>query len=110
MHIHNERGIALVTVLLVTLVVLTLMSTAAVLGGNTALVTRYRHRETLLTTVADAGFAGARSAVNGTRTLLPDTGYKLFGTRAVVCEPVCIAIPNVTRTCYISRSGLTAGQ
>src|SRR5438046_3889886 len=86
MHIHNERGIALVTVLLVTMVVLTLMSTAAVLGGNTSLVTRYRQRETLLTTVADAGIEEARSAVNGTRTLMPDTGYKAFETRAVVYD------------------------
>ena len=107
---HNERGIALVTVLLVTLVVLTLMSTAAVLGGNTALVTRYRQRETLLTTVADAGIEEARSAVNGTRTLMPDTGYKLFETRAVVYDAVGNAIPNVTRTTYIGPTGITSGQ
>ena len=110
MHLHNERGIALVTVLLVTLVVLTLMSTAAVLGGNTALVTRYRQRETLLTTVADAGIEEARSAVNGTRTLMPDTGYKLFETRAVVYDAVGNAIPNVTRTTYIGPTGITSGQ
>src|SRR5205809_314556 len=110
MHIHNERGIALVTVLLVTMVVLTLMSTAAVLGGNTSLVTRYRQRETLLTTVADAGIEEARSAVNGTRTLMPDTGYKLFETRAVVYDAVGNAIPNVTRTTYIGPTGITSGQ
>ena len=110
MHLHNERGIALVTVLLVTLVVLTLMSTAAVLGGNTALVTRYRQRATLLTTVADAGIEEARSAVNGTRALMPDTGYKLFETKAVVYDAVGKAIPNVTRTTYIGPTGITSGQ
>src|SRR5947208_11785371 len=107
MHIHNERGIALVTVLLVTLVVLTLMSTAAVLGGNTALVTRYRQRATLLTSVADAGIEEARSAVNGTRTLMPDTGYKAFETRAVVYDALGNPIPNVTRTTYIGPAGIT---
>src|SRR6266550_2884554 len=110
MHIHNERGIALVTVLLVTMVVLTLMSTAAVLGGNTSLVTRYRQRETLLTTVADAGIEEARSAVNGTRTLMPDTGYKAFETRAVVYDALGNPIPNVTRTTYIGPTGITSGQ
>jgi len=110
MHIHNERGIALVTVLLVTLVVLTLMSTAAVLGGNTALVTRYRQRATLLTSVADAGIEEARSAVNGTRTLMPDTGYKAFETRAVVYDALGNPIPNVTRTTYIGPTGITSGQ
>src|SRR6266480_3440005 len=110
MHMHNERGIALVTVLLVTLVVLTLMSTAAVLGGNTALVTRYRQRETLLTTVADAGIEEARSAVNGTRALMLDTGYELFETKRVVYDAVGKAIPNVTRTTYIGPTGITSGQ
>src|SRR5436190_19889636 len=109
MHIHNERGIALVTVLLVTLVVLTLMGTAAVLGGNTSLVTRYRQRATLLTTVADAGIEAARSAVNGTRTLMPDTGYKAFDTKAVVHDAPANPIPNVTRTTYIGRTGSTSG-
>src|SRR5437660_488537 len=110
MHIQNERGIALVTVLLVTLVVLTLMGTAAVLGGNSALVTKYRQRETLLMTVADAGIEGARSAVNGTRTLMPDTGYKGFETRAIVYDAAGNPIPNVTRTTYIGPTGITSGQ
>src|SRR5256884_9904054 len=110
MHIHNERGIALVTVLLFTLVVLTLMSAAAGLGGNTALVTRYRQPETLLTSVADAGIEEARSAVNGTRTLMPDTGYKAFETRAVVYDALGNPIPNVTRTAYIGPTGITSGQ
>src|SRR5947199_10160763 len=110
MHIHNERGIALVTVLLVTMVVLTLMSTAAVLGGNTALVTRYRQRGTLLTTVADAGIEEARSAVHGTRTLMPDTGYKLFETNAVVYDALGNAIPHVTLTTYIRPTVNTPGQ
>src|SRR5438045_9476045 len=86
------------------------MSTAAVLGGNTALVTRYRQRATLLTTVADAGIEEARSAVNGTRTLMPDTGYKAFETRAVVYDALGNAIPNVTRTTYIGPTGITSGQ
>ena len=110
MHIQNERGIALVTVLLVTLVVLTLMGTAAVLGGNSALVTKYRQRETLLMTVADAGIEEARSAVNGTRTLMPDTGYKGFETRAIVYDAAGNPIPNVTRTTYIGPTGITSGQ
>jgi hypothetical protein len=110
MHIQNERGIALVTVLLVTLVVLTLMGTAAVLGGNSALVTKYRQRETLLTTVADAGIEEARSAVNGTRTLMPDTGYKGIETRAIVYDATGNRIPNVTRTTYIGPTGITSGQ
>ena len=65
MRIYNERGIALVTVLLVTLVSMTLMVSAAIVGGNTSLVAKYRERETMLQAVADAGIEEARSAVNG---------------------------------------------
>src|SRR5437763_14344707 len=108
MHMHNERGIALVTVLLVTLVVLTLMSTAAVLGGNTALVTRYRQRGTLLTTVADAGIEEARSAVNGTRTLCAARGYASVEPRAVVSDADAIEIPIDTPTTYTGHTGCTS--
>jgi hypothetical protein len=111
MHtVNNERGIALVTVMLVTLAVLTMMSTAAVLGGNASLVTKYRQRESLLMAVADAGIEEARSAVNGTRTLMPDTGYKGIETKAVVYDATGRPIPNVVRTTYIGPTGITSGQ
>src|SRR5437660_12764633 len=110
MHIQNERGIALVTVLLVTLVVLTLMGTAAVLGGDKALVAKYRQRETLLMTVADAGIEEARSAVNGTRTLVRDMGYKGFETMAIVYDAAVYPIRTVARTTYIVPTGMPSRQ
>ena len=110
MHIHNERGIALVAVLLVTFAIITLMGTAAILGGNTSLVTKYRQRETLLVSLADAAIEEARSAVNGTKTLMPDTGYKALETRAAVYDASGAAIPNVTRTTYVGPTGITSGQ
>jgi hypothetical protein len=108
--IKNERGIALVTVMLVTLAVLTMVSTAAVLGGNASLVTKYHQRESLLLAVADAGIEEARSAVNGTKTLMPDTGYTGIETKAVVYDATGRPIPNVLRTTYIGPTGITSGQ
>src|SRR5256885_5239786 len=110
MPIHNERGIALVAVLLVTFAILMLMGTAAILGGNTSLVTKNRQRETLLVSLADAGIEEARSAVNGSKTLMPDSGYQALETRAAVYDASRASIPNATRTTYIGPTGITSGQ
>ena len=106
----NERGIALVSVLLVTLVILTLMTVAATVAGNARLVTKYRARETLLGAVADAGIEEARSAVNGTRALMPDSGDTAIETKAVVYDAAGQAIPNVLRSTYIGPTGITSGE
>src|SRR5579885_681574 len=108
--IGNERGIALVTVLLVALVIATLAVAAAMLGGNATLVMKYRQRETLLQNVADAGIEEARGAVNGDKTIMPDTGFKALETNAVVYDATGKPIPNVTRSTYIGPTGITSGQ
>lgn len=106
----NERGIALVTVLLLTLVIATLAVTAAMLGANSTLVMKYRQRETLLQNAADAGIEEARSAVNGNKTLMPDSGYSAFESNAVVYDAANKPIPNITRSTYIGPTGITSGE
>jgi len=107
---RNERGIALATVLLTTMVVLTLMVTAAIVSSNTSLLSNYRSRETTLVAAADAGIEEARSALNGTKGLMPDTGYKAIETNAAVYDASGKVIPNVTRTTYVGPTGITTGQ
>ena len=53
--IRNERGIALITVLLVTLVVGVISVGAALISTNSALINRYSDRMSVLEAVADAG-------------------------------------------------------
>jgi type II secretory pathway pseudopilin PulG len=110
--VTNERGMALVAVLLVTLAIATLAVTAVMLSTNSTLVMKYRQRETLLQNVADAGIEEARSAVNADRskTLMPDTGYRAYETNAVVYDANGTPIPNVKRTTYIGPTGITSGQ
>jgi hypothetical protein len=108
--VSNERGIALVTVLLVALVIAALAVAVALLGTNATLVMKYRQRETLLQNVADAGLEEARGAVNGTKTIMPDTGFKAFETSAVVYDATGKPIPNVSRSTYIGPTGITSGE
>ena len=110
LRMKNERGIALVTVLLLVLVIATLAVTAAMLGGNATLVMKYRQRETLLQNAADAGIEEARAAVNGNKTLMPDSGFKAFESNAVVYDAAGKPIPNVTRSTYIGPTGITSGE
>src|SRR5690349_21806176 len=110
LRMKNERGIALVTVLLLTLVIATLAVTAVMLGGNATLVMKYRQRETLLQNAADAGIEEARSAVNGNKTLMPDSGFKAFESNAVIYDAANKPIPNVTRSTYIGPTGITSGE
>lgn len=106
----NERGIALVTVLLLVLVVATLAVTAAILGSNSTLVMKYRQRETLLQNVADAGIEEARGAVNGNKAIMPDSGFSAFESNAVVYDAAGKVIPNVSRSTYLGPTGITSGQ
>jgi len=107
---RNQRGIALATVILTTMVVLTLMVSAAIVSSNTSLLSNYRSRETTLTAAADAGLEEARSALNGSKTLMPDTGYKAIETNASVYDASGKVIPNVTRSTYVGPTGITSGQ
>ena len=79
--IENERGIALVVVLLVVLAVAAIIAGAAMLGSNTSLINRHQARLSVLETVADAGLEEARSRINGDKTQYPDTGYSVVEAR-----------------------------
>jgi hypothetical protein len=111
----NERGIALVVVLLVVLAVAAIVGGAALLGSGAALISRHDARQNVLETAADAGLEEARSRINGARatgdtTLYPDSGFHAIETGATVVDAAGTTIPNVTRWLYVGPSGVTTGQ
>jgi hypothetical protein len=108
--IADERGIALVVVLLVVLAVSAIIAGAAMLGSNTSLISRHQARLSLLESVADAGLEEARSAINGNKALYPDSGYDTLEAGAAVRDAAGAVIPNVRRWLYVGPSGLTTGQ
>ena len=106
----NERGIALVVVLLVVLAVAAIIAGAAVLGSSTSLIQKHQARLSTLETVADAGLEEARSQLNGDKTFYPDTGYRILEAGATVYAADGSVIPNVKRWLYVGPTGITTGQ
>jgi Tfp pilus assembly protein PilX len=108
--IDNERGIALVVVLLVVLAVAAIIAGSALLGSSTSLIGRHEARQSVLETAADAGLEEARSRINGDKRQYPDTGFTTFESGATVYAADGSPIPNVKRSLYVGPSGVTTGQ
>ncbi len=107
---QNERGIALITVLLVALVVGAISVGAALIMTNISLINRYNERQLALEAIADAGIEVGRSALNGNYSLYPDTAYNVLESGAAVVDAGGASIPNVRRWVYVGPTGITSGQ
>jgi hypothetical protein len=105
-----ERGIALVTTLLLTLAIAAVAAGVVITTSNTSLINRYHVRQSLLEAAADAGLEEGRSQVNGTKALYPDSGYSALETDAVVYDATGQAVPNLRRSVYVGPTGVTSGQ
>lgn len=108
--LDNERGIALVVVLLVTLVVAALAVSSAMIANNASLIVRYSERVSVLEAVADAGLEEWRARLNGDKTLYPDSSYQAVETAAAAYHADGSIIPGVRRTTYVGPIGATSGQ
>jgi len=108
--IDNERGIALVVVLLVVVAVAAMLAGSALLSSSTSLIARHEARLGVLETAADAGLEEARSTINGTKALYPDTGFTTLEAGVTVYAADASPIPNVRRWLYAGPSGVTTGQ
>ena len=106
----DERGIALVVVLLVVFAVGAISSGAALMNLNVQLVNNYSNRINLLESVADAGLEEARSRINGTSSLYPDSSFVTLENGASVTDASGATIPGVRRTTYVGPTGITTGQ
>jgi len=107
---NSERGIALVTTLLLTLAIAAVAAGVVVMTSNTSLINRYHVRQSLLETAADAGLEEGRSEVNGTKALYPDSGYNTLESGAVVYDAAGNPVPNLRRSLYVGPTGITTGQ
>ncbi len=108
--ISNERGIALLTVLLLSIALSALVLGAAMVSMNGGLIRRYGER---LATVDDAAIAGleeARSRLNGTSGLYPDTGYVTIESGVPVTNAIGDTLGGLTRWTYAGPSGVSSGQ
>ncbi len=109
-HVENERGVALIAVLLVTLALVAIAAGALMLTSQTSLVNKFHQRQSLLEAAADAGLEEARSRVNGNIALYPDTGFTTIETDAPVYDAGGTVIPGLKRSLYVGPIGISSGQ
>jgi hypothetical protein len=107
---QNERGIALVAVLLVALAVSALAIAATMITASSVIIRRQGERAAVLNSVALAGLEEARSALNGTRTLFPDSGFATLELGAVVVDAAGDPVAGVRRSVYVGPTGIISGQ
>jgi len=106
----NERGIALITVLLLALALAAMTFGAAMVSMNGRLIRTYGERLTVAEDGSLAGLEEGRSRLNGDKTLYPATGYTTLETGVAVRDAAGAVIPNLTRWTYAGPSGVSSGQ
>lgn len=107
---RSERGIALLTVLLVgfALSAIALASTMWIL--NAQLVQKSGERAAILNDVAVAALEEGRSRITTTPALYPAFGHDTLDLWTTVTDANGVTIPNVRRALYVGPDGVTSGQ
>jgi hypothetical protein len=108
--LQNERGMALMFALLLSVVVVGLAAGAIMLSSSTNLVGRFHVKDAEFRAAADAGLEWARDTLNGTTTILGPIGVDTLQNRAPVRDAGGNLIPGYTRSVFAGRSGATSGQ
>ena len=107
---RDERGIALVTVLLIAFAVSGIALAAAMWILNAGLITRSGERNSTLHDIAVAGLEEGRSQINGNPALYPAANFNTLENNAVVTDASGAVVPNVRRSTYVGPDGLLGGQ
>ena len=109
-RVGNERGIALMVVLLLAFAISAIALGAAMMSSSTRAINLYSDRLGLLETAAEAGIEVARSRVNGNKTLYPDSLYSVLEDGVSVADADGNPIPGLRRYTYVGPTGVTSGQ
>ncbi len=106
----DERGMALVLVMLITVAVAALAAGAIFLTSSSYLISKGHEREDDMRNAADAGIELGRSALNGNPALFPDSGYTTYQNAQPVLDASGNQIPGLTRSIYFGPTGSATGQ
>jgi hypothetical protein len=106
----RERGIALLTVLLVgfALSAIALASTMWIL--NAQILQKNGERAAVLHDAAIAALEEGRSRLSATPAVYPDTGFVQLDTNAVIRDASGVVLPGLRRNVYAGPDGVTSGQ
>jgi hypothetical protein len=109
-RIASERGIALITVLLVAMAMSGIALAGAMWILNAGLIARSAERGSTLHDVAVASLEDGRSQINGDPALYPASGYATLETNASITDALGGTVPGVRRSLYVGPDGITSGQ
>lgn len=107
--LRNERGMALVLVLLIAIAVTALAMGGIVMTSAGTLTSKFHYRELALQASADGGAEIARDSLNRNSSLLPDSGYVTIQSSGAVLDASGAVIPGFTRSVYAGRTGGRTG-
>jgi len=114
--IRNERGVALILALLITLAVAAMAMGGVMIASSGTLTARFTAKEAALHSLADGGLEVARDSINRVYTLLPDTGYITISPASTILDAQGNTLTGYTRSVYAGKTGgrtggpATAGQ
>jgi hypothetical protein len=107
----DERGFALLLVLLLTMVVGALALSAVSLAGNASLVNAHAERQAKMEAASMAGTELGRALVNRSTALYPETGYVVLPADSMTFQDALgHPITGFARTVYAGPSGVPTGQ
>ncbi|HEX3927275.1 MAG TPA: hypothetical protein VHW65_04705 [Gemmatimonadales bacterium] len=118
-RINNRKGAAVVVALLICSIAVAAMALGGImLSSGAQISTKYSAKEEVLQAAADGGLSIIRDSINrgSFDALLPDSGYTTLVTGATVPDASGNALPGITRSLYVGRTGgrtggaATAGQ
>lgn len=107
--IRNERGVALILTLLITLAIAALAIGGVMIAGSGTLTAKFSAKEAALHSLADAGLELARDSINRVPTILPDTGYIQIVPASTIIDAQGNTVTGYTRTVYAGKTGGRTG-
>jgi hypothetical protein len=108
--LHQDRGIALVTVLLLSISLGALILGATAVSTNAGLIRAYGERLGVVNHAALAGLEEGRSRLNSNKNLYPDSGYVTLENGVEVRDADNQVIPGLRRWTYAGPSGVATGE
>jgi hypothetical protein len=106
----GRRGSALVLVLMLTVAIVALVSSAMYLTAGSTILSKQYDRERDFRYASEAALQMGKSYLNNFAYAIPDTGYSQIMTDQPIMGADNIPIPGVTVNMYLGQTGSTTGQ
>src|SRR5690606_2711534 len=109
--LRNERGIALLLTILLSLMVAAMAVGIILMTSNANLISRFHSTEAMMEMAADAGLERGRDLLNGNAALVPaGQSHDTLELNQPVLDATGAVIPGFTHSIFVGENGDTTGQ